>query len=437
MFVLLLAKIMSKDKSGSTKETKQKSSKNSATTGLPQTTTVDNGGGLGIISNPSIPTATVPAGTVVTNSTTTNVDTCTTTDPVVNTPTPIPAHTPIISSMGQSTVRIIGSSTIDEGTSGNFALQVDTVSDVDRTFTMQVSNGTANRFNGDGANQRYKGDAKQDGKQFSPDDTRDFTIYDSQGQMVTGETIEITIKAGQTTSEKYSVTAWKETSSISGVNKNPTGAYGMAEGNETFSCKIVDPCGCYVAKPQMDVTIIDTSVNRYHSPLAIDLNGDGVKSLSIDAGVKFDILNSGTKTSVGWISGNDGLLAIDNNRNGKIDNRSELFGGGVGEGFAQLSTFDTNKDGIVSAADKGFDALKIWKDSNSNGITDAGELQALSVFGIKSLNLAHKSTFELDKQGNVMGERGSVNLANGKAADMVDVYFQVGNPVTTSSSILG
>jgi serine-aspartate repeat-containing protein C/D/E len=421
---------MSKDKSSSTKETKQKGSNNIATTGLPQTTTVNNGG-------TSAPTSTVPSGTgtVVTNATTTNANTCVTTTPdtVINTP----ETTPIGASMGQSTVRIVGSSTIDEGSSGNFALQVDTVSNVDRTFTMQVSNGTAHRLNGNGANQSYKGDAKEDGKQFSPDDTRDFTVYDSQGQMVTGDTMEITIKAGQTTSAQYSVTAWKETSSIAGVHKNPTGAYGMAEGNETFQCKIVDPCGCYVAHPQMDVTIIDTSVNRYHSPLAIDLNGDGVKSLSIDKGVTFDILNSGSKSHVGWISGNDGLLAIDKNGNGRIDNRSELFGGGVGEGFATLASFDTNKDGIVSSKDRGFDSLKIWKDSNSNGITDAGELQSLSVFGIKSLNVAHNNTFELDKQGNIMGERGSVNLTNGKAADMVDVYFQVGNAVTTPSSILG
>jgi serine-aspartate repeat-containing protein C/D/E len=388
---------MSKNKSGSTKETKQKSGSNIASTGLGQNTSDNNSGS--VVNTPSTPT------------------------------------TPIGS--GQSTVRIVGSNTINEGSSGSFSLEVDTVSHVDRVFKMQVSNGTAYRLNGDGANQSYKGDAKEDGKQFRPDDTRDFTVYDSQGQMVTSETMEMTIKAGQTTSEKFNVMAWKETSSIAGVNKNPTGAYGMAEGNETFNCRIVDPCGCYVAHPQMDVTIVDTSVNKYHSPLAIDLNGDGVKSLSINKGVTFDILNIGSKSQVGWISGDDGLLAIDKNGNGKIDNRSELFGGGVGEGFATLASFDTNKDGIVNSKDRGFDSLKIWKDSNTNGLTDAGELQALSVFGIKSLNVAHQSKFELDKQGNIMGERGSVNLASGKTADMVDVYFQVGDTIAPTNTIFG
>jgi hypothetical protein len=52
------------------------------------------------------------------------------------------------------------------------------------------------------------------------------------------------------------------------------------------------------------------------------------------------------------------------------------------------------------------------------------------VFGIGSLNVEHiayDKAAELDKQGNVLGERGSVNTINGKSLDMIDVYFQVGD----------
>ncbi len=406
---------MAKNKSDSTSGGKQKSSKGN--NGINQGPTFNNS----------------PLGTNTTPATGGNINgSASPTGGSVNTP----AGSGSINN-GQTNLSIIGSSTINEGDTGSFALQVDSVSNVDRTFTMQVFGGTANRHNRDGAGQSYKGSAKLNGKEFSPDDTRDFTVYDAQGQIVTGETMQVTIGAGQTTSSQFNVMAWRETSNITGVGKNPDVAYGMAEGREVFHMQIVDGGGLNVPRPQMDVTIIDTSINKFHSPLSIDLNGDGVKSISISEGVKFDILNSGSKSNVGWISGNDGLLAIDNNGNGSIDNRGELFGGGVGEGFAKLGSFDTNGDGIVSAGDRGFDSLKIWKDSNTNGITDGGELQALSVFGIKSLNLAHQSTFSLDAQGNVMGERGSVNLASGKSADMTDVYFQVGNAVTTMDTILG
>ncbi len=391
---------MSKNKSDSGQATKQKGGKNSSN-GSEQSPNFNNNSPL----NPN--TSPMPASGTTTLSHVSN----------------------------RSTVSIVGSNTINEGSTGSFAVQVDTVSNVDRTFTIKVANGSANRFDGDGANQSYKGDAKQDGKQFSPDDTRDFTVYNAQGQMLTEETIQLTIRAGETTSDRLNVMAWKETSSISGVNKNPDGAYGMAEGNENLHFQIIDACGCNVIKPQMDVTIVDTSINKYHSPLTIDLNGDGVRSLSINEGVKFDMFNTGSKVSTGWISSSDGLLAIDNNGNGKVDNRSELFGGGVGEGFAKLSSFDSNKDGIVSSGDRNFGSLKIWRDGNSNGVTDAGEMQALSAFGIQSLNLAHQNKFELDLQGNIMGERGSVNTTSGGTFDMVDVYFQVGNAVTTPNSI--
>ena len=39
------------------------------------------------------------------------------------------------------------------------------------------------------------------------------------------------------------------------------------------------------------------------------------------------------------------FLAIDRNGNGLIDDRSELFGGAVGEGFGTLASFDSNADG--------------------------------------------------------------------------------------------
>lgn len=42
--------------------------------------------------------------------------------------------------------------------------------------------------------------------------------------------------------------------------------------------------------------------------------------------------------------------------------------------------------------------------------------------------IAYGQAAQLDKQGNILGERGSVNTINGKSLDMVDVYFQVGNP---------
>ena len=161
----------------------------------------------------------------------------------------------------------------------------------------------------------------------------------------------------------------------------------------------------------------------FGTPIALDLNGDGIQTLSVDEGVEFDLLDSGVKVQTGWISGEDALLAVDNNGNGEIDSRSELFGGTIGDGFGKLATYDSNDDGFVDASDANFGELKVWQDANENGLTDEGELVALEAKGITSLNTDYTNVFTPDAQGNVFGEQ-STAIANGETIDMIDVYFQ-------------
>ena len=165
---------------------------------------------------------------------------------------------------------------------------------------------------------------------------------------------------------------------------------------------------------------------KFETPLVLDLNGDGVQTLSVDEGVEFDLLNSGeAKVQTGWVSGEDALLAIDNNGNGVIDDRTELFGGEIGEGFAKLASFDSNDDGLVDLNDAGFSDLQVWQDANENALTDAGELLNLDSAGVASLDTGYTNVFSTDAQGNVHGEHSSATLADGSAVDLVDVYFQV------------
>ena len=164
---------------------------------------------------------------------------------------------------------------------------------------------------------------------------------------------------------------------------------------------------------------------RFGTPIAIDLNGDGIQTLSVDEGVEFDILNTGAKVQTGWISGEDALLAVDNNNNGQIDNRSELFGGDIGEGFSKLATFDSNGDGFVDTNDADFSELEVWQDTNENGYTDEGELSGLESKGIASLDTSYTDVIGFDAHGNIHGEHSSATLADGSTVDLVDVYFQI------------
>ena len=171
----------------------------------------------------------------------------------------------------------------------------------------------------------------------------------------------------------------------------------------------------------------DTVVVQYDfgTPIALDLGGDGIQTLRVDEGVEFDILNTGDKVQTGWISGEDALLAVDHNNNGQIDDRSELFGGEVGEGFSTLATFDSNDDGLVDKNDADFGELEVWQDKDENGLTDDGELFSLESAGVASMNTAYTDVFSFDDQGNIHGEHSSATLADGSTVDMVDIYFEI------------
>ncbi|QLA20974.1 hypothetical protein [Desulfolutivibrio sulfoxidireducens] len=73
-------------------------------------------------------------------------------------------------------------------------------------------------------------------------------------------------------------------------------------------------------------------------PLIFDLNGYGVNTVSLnDSKAFFDIDGDGFAERTEWASGNEGMLAVDANENGLIDDVSELFGNDTAaNGIAKL-----------------------------------------------------------------------------------------------------
>ncbi len=190
----------------------------------------------------------------------------------------------------------------------------------------------------------------------------------------------------------------------------------------------------------------DMSWDAAITPIAIDLDGNGIHTIArADFAGKFDLLGTGNAIQSGWLSGGDAFLSIDANGNGRIDDISELFGGSAkGSGFARLASFDSNADGVVNADDAQFGALTVWRDANSNGLTDAGELLTLAEAGVTSLDAGFEELAFLDANNNLHLER-STAIVNGQAVSMTDVYFNValadalaaGIEVTTMATLVG
>lgn len=148
-------------------------------------------------------------------------------------------------------------------------------------------------------------------------------------------------------------------------------------------------------------------------PLIFDLDGDGVETLDIDnSNVYFNTQNTEFSTKTGWVSGDDGLLAIDKNGDGKITQQSELFGTEQTSGFDILANYDTNNDGIIDANDAQFNSLKLWQDANENGITDAGELKSLTEAGISSIKL-NPSELNIEQNQNTITGVSSYTKSDG------------------------
>ena len=82
----------------------------------------------------------------------------------------------------------------------------------------------------------------------------------------------------------------------------------------------------------------------------------------------------------------DGLLVLDVNGNGTIDSGRELFGDntrlGTGSnatnasnGYQAIGQYDSNGDGQINSTDTIYSQLRVWRDLNQDGISQAGELQ--------------------------------------------------------------
>jgi Ca2+-binding RTX toxin-like protein len=162
-------------------------------------------------------------------------------------------------------------------------------------------------------------------------------------------------------------------------------------------------------------------------PLLIDLNRDGKTDTS---GARFfDMNTNGRLELISWVSSDDGLLVIDKNNNGLIDDGQEVFGnsyvksdGTVAEGsFEALSDIDSNGDGIINADDDNFADLLVWADLNDDGIFADDELVSLENVGIESISLSTTNSGEVDENGNTVVEEGQIAWSDGETG-IINAY---------------
>lgn len=159
-------------------------------------------------------------------------------------------------------------------------------------------------------------------------------------------------------------------------------------------------------------------------PIVLDLDEDGIELSSYQEGARFDIEGTGRQVQTAFVTGGDAFLVLDRNANGRIDSGRELFGDqhGAVNGFEELRKLDSNQDGVINAADSGFDALQLWKD-NGNGDTEPGELIGLKEAGITSIGLDYINTNKRGAGGNTIAQVGMYRREDGSTGTAADAIL--------------
>jgi VCBS repeat-containing protein len=226
-------------------------------------------------------------------------------------------------------------------------------------------------------------------------------------------------------------------------NANGTFTYVPAagfHGTDSFTYTISDDCGL------SSTTTVSINVSETVTPppppppppvcpLTIDLGGDGITMLH-DGKSQFDLTGDNATTHTAWVGPNEGILVHDVGADGNVT-LDNVFGPHTNDGFTELAQLeDTNHDGVVDANDAGWNTLKVWTDTNGDGISEAGELHSLSDLGITGISVSDVHATNQDFGDAYITSSSTVTYADGHTTDMSDVFYQLNTKVDTST-VLG
>ncbi|HSC84856.1 MAG TPA: hypothetical protein VLC30_14670 [Pseudomonas sp.] len=156
-------------------------------------------------------------------------------------------------------------------------------------------------------------------------------------------------------------------------------------------------------------------------PLVLDLAGNGFSTRGLDDAVQFDLDGDGHRDRISAPSGDDALLALDRNGNGRIDDGRELFGDqhGAANGFAELGKYDDNADGRIDAQDAVFERLRLLR-FDADGRQQS---QSLVQAGVSAIGLQAREVQQALGAYDQIAQLGQFEFAGGSSGQAADLLL--------------
>lgn len=158
-----------------------------------------------------------------------------------------------------------------------------------------------------------------------------------------------------------------------------------------------------------------TSLPRPITPICIPLRDGLTPQDFVDekAAVAFDADGSGVRRRWTWITPDAGWLVMDRHRTGKVRSALAMFGSVSywlfwDNGYQALAALDDDGDGQIAGAE--LRGLALWRDANSDGVSDPGEVRPLDEWNITALrydyriDAAHPDRIPHSPQGVTFGD---------------------------------
>lgn len=184
----------------------------------------------------------------------------------------------------------------------------------------------------------------------------------------------------------------------------------MTESIEEYECTTFNSCGIVKTADGQEIEFdLGLKMERSYSasreyemtqevvftdPLIVNFEGNAA-DLSEDK-YAFDIDADGETEMISYLLGSSGMLALDKNGDGVINDGSELFGALTGDGFAELAAYDEDGNNFIDEADSIFSELGIWTKT-----AEDEQIQSLQERGIGAIYLGASDTpFDIKDEKN-------------------------------------